>query len=38
MFWSARILLDEEGRILRYSGNQGPGTPDFVTELVETRD
>jgi hypothetical protein len=36
-FWSARILVDEEGRILRYSGNRGPGTPDFVSELVELR-
>jgi hypothetical protein len=36
-FWSARVLLDEEGRILRYEGNSGPGTPDFVTELVEVK-
>jgi hypothetical protein len=37
-FWSARLLLDDEGVILRYEGNRGPGTPDFVSELVETKE
>lgn len=37
-FWSAHLLMDEEGSILKFEGNQGPGTPDFVAELVEVRD
>jgi hypothetical protein len=35
--WSARFLVSAEGTILRYKGNQGPGTPDMLTELVEER-
>jgi hypothetical protein len=36
--WSARILIGEDGTFYRYEGNQGPGTPSMVTELVEARD
>jgi hypothetical protein len=38
LFWSARLLVDEAGNILRYEGNQGPGTADMVTELVEVKE
>lgn len=38
LFWSAQLLIDEAGNILRYEGNQGPGTADMVTELVEVRE
>jgi hypothetical protein len=38
IFWSAHLLIDEEGNILRYQGNQGPGTADMVTELVEVKE
>jgi hypothetical protein len=38
LFWSARLLIDDKGYILRYEGNQGPGTADMVTELVEVRE
>lgn len=37
VFWKAHLLVDEEGNILRFEGNLGPGTPDFVSELVEVR-
>ncbi len=33
-FWSARFLVDEEGRILKFTGNRGPGTSSMVIELV----
>jgi hypothetical protein len=36
-FWSAHVLVAEDGSVLRYRGNQGPGTPDMVTELVEVK-
>ena len=36
-FWSAHFLAAEDGTILKYAGNQGPGTPDMVTELVDVR-
>ncbi len=35
--WSAHVLVGEDGTILRYTGNRGPGTADIVTELVEVR-
>jgi hypothetical protein len=38
LFWSARFLIDEKGNVLRYEGNQGPGTADMVTELVEVKE
>jgi hypothetical protein len=34
VFWSARLLIGEDGTIYRFEGNQGPGTPAMVTELV----
>lgn len=34
-FWSARILIGEDGTFYRFEGNQGPGTPNMVSELVE---
>jgi|GEM_PF-3420955 len=36
-FWSARLLLDGQGNLLRYEGDLGPGTASFVSELVEVR-
>jgi hypothetical protein len=38
LFWSAHFLIDDKGSILRYEGNEGPGTADVVTELVEVRE
>ncbi len=35
--WSARFLIGEDGTVYRFEGNQGPGTPNRVTELVEIR-
>lgn len=35
--WSGRFLIGEDGTVYRYEGNQGPGTPNRVTELVEIR-
>lgn len=34
MFWSAQFWVSTEGRILRYKGNYGPGTPERLLELV----
>jgi hypothetical protein len=36
-FWSARLLIGEDGILLRYTGNQGPGTPNMVSELVDIK-
>ncbi len=36
-FWKARFLVDEGGRILRFSGNKGPGTSSMVIELVDVQ-
>jgi hypothetical protein len=36
-FWSASFLMAEDGTILKYEGNQGPGTPAMVTELIEVK-
>jgi len=35
--WSGHILIGEDGMFLRYEGNQGPGTPTMVSELVEIK-
>jgi len=36
-FWNARFLVDDRGRILRFSGNKGPGTSSMLIELVDVR-
>jgi hypothetical protein len=36
--WSAHLLIGEDGTFYRYEGNQGPGTPTMVTELVEVKE
>ncbi len=36
-FWNARFLVDERGRIMRFSGNRGPGTSSMLIELVDVR-
>jgi hypothetical protein len=35
--WSARFLVAPDGTILKYEGNQGPGTAAMVMELVEVK-
>jgi hypothetical protein len=34
LFWSAHILASADGVVLRYRGNNGPGTPEMVQDLV----
>jgi hypothetical protein len=34
VFWSAHLLIDDQGTVLRYTGNKGPGTPAMIAELV----
>jgi hypothetical protein len=36
-FWSGHLLMGQDGAILRFSSNQGPGGAEMVTELVEVR-
>jgi hypothetical protein len=36
-FWSAHVYVASDGTMLRYEGNQGPGTADMVSELIEIR-
>lgn len=36
-FWSAHLLVGGDGMILKYMGNQGPGTPYMETALLEVK-